>query len=302
MSTFKQIIERTNNLLKLFDQHIRINEYSRGSITLSTGQILSGDKFKKIKGYILNKNTTIWIENFDKIINDEISEKDIKHQLAVSRGKKSWALNSETIRKNLNTGIPWSKGKIGLGKGRKHTDETKKKISIKNSGENNGMYGTTMSTSDKKLRSDIMNNLISVGKFTPNSNNRNTHFESSFDNKRYRSSWEALYQYHNQYAEYETLRIQYLLDNKNRVYIVDFIDHINKLVIEVKPKELCVGQKWQAKLKSLFEWATNNGYTVIIADKLWLTSNILFPDLSRFDSNTSKKIGDLYEINKKNRN
>lgn len=67
-------------------------------------------------------------------------------------------------------------------------------------------------------------------------------FESSFDNKRYRSSWEALYQYHNQYAEYETLRIQYLLDNKNRVYIVDFIDHINKLVIELNLKNYVLGK------------------------------------------------------------
>lgn len=29
MSTFKQIIERTNDLLKLFDQHTRIINYSR---------------------------------------------------------------------------------------------------------------------------------------------------------------------------------------------------------------------------------------------------------------------------------
>ena len=44
----------------------------------------------------------------------------------------------------------------------------------------------------------------------------------------------------------------------------------------------------------------DNEYKVIIADKLWLTSNIPFPDLNRFDKNTARKIGELYEINKKN--
>jgi hypothetical protein len=74
-----------------------------------------------------------------------------------------------------------------------------------------------------------MKQKILSGEFTPNSNNRNTHWESTFNNNTYRSSWEALYQYFNQDAEYEKLRIEYNINNTAKIYIVDFVDHVNKI-------------------------------------------------------------------------
>lgn len=204
--------------------------------------------------------------------------------------------------KNLNTGIPWSKVKPGTFTGNKHSAETTKRISQKNSGNRNGMYGKVHTDEEKSNRSRIMKNLILAGQFRPNSSNRFNRWDATFDDKKYRSSWEALYHYHNQQAKYEQLRLLYILDNKEYVYIVDFIDHINQLVIEVKPSNLYKGPKWEAKYTVLSNWAKQHDYQILLVDQQWLTSNIICPDLTRVDSNTARKIGNLYETDKSCRN
>jgi hypothetical protein len=290
-----------NEQLEKYQQKLRIIEYTAQFISLSNGCIISGAERKKFSARF-RATTSIWIEKFDAIMNGEISETEIKHLLAVQRGKKCQALHGEKIKLNLNTGIPWMKGKFGLFVGHKHTEETKKKISQKNSGKRNGMFGRVHSDEHKKQLSVKMKSLILTGQFTPNSNNRNTYWDATFDGKQYRSSWEAMYQYYNQNAEYETLRIPYLWNGDNHVYIVDFVDHISKLAIEVKPKELFKGDKWAAKYDALVEWAIAQNYTVLLVDQHWLSSQSSSPDLDRFDNKTAHKIGKLYETGKSNRN
>lgn len=90
------------------------------------------------------------------------------------------------------------------------------------------MFGVKLSDADRLKKSVIMKQLILNGKFTPNSNNRNTHWKSTYKGQAFRSSWEALYACLNETAEYETLRISYTLDDREFVYIVDFIDHDKK--------------------------------------------------------------------------
>lgn len=293
--------ELLNTKLVEHNQSIRVIDYSCNTITLSNGETLQGNKFEKFKKRVMNKKTDLWVNNIDKLVNGTITETEIKSELASIGGKSVQKKYGSIIKQNLNTGTSWNAGTKGQNIGTlvPRSQTVKDKISKKNSGTSNGMYGVKMSDDAKKIKSDLMKKKILLGEFTPNSNNRNTHWDSTFNGKKYRSSWEALYQYINQSAEYEKLRIEYTFNGVTKIYIVDFIDHTNKQLIEVKPRELCTGEKFQSKMSALSEWAKTYNYKIIIVDKQWLQNQLLEIDYTKFDVNTAQKIKALYEINKK---
>ena len=295
-------IQKFNHVLSKHNQQTRVVEYSSNHIKLSTGHVITGSEKKLFRSRLLYATHDLWATRFDDLLAGVVTPDQIKHELAVQRGKKCQTLHGDKIRLNLNTGIPWTKGKPGTFTGMSHRAETKATISEKNSGSNNGMWGKTHSQEVKDNQSSLMKNLILSGQFTPNSNNRNTHWETTYNGQKYRSSWEALYQHHNTSAQYEILRIIYDWESKQRVYVVDFIDHVSKLVVEVKPRELCKGAKFAAKWSALQEWAKTNNYTALLVDKEWFKQNTVCPDLSLFDEKTAHKIGQIYEARKKNRN
>lgn len=294
-------IDKLNAILEQHQQNLRVIEYKNkkhiSEISLSNGIILLGNAALRFKRRIDNKNTDLWVKNADKLYNGVISAAEIKSELAKIGGINCQKIHGEKLRKNLNTGVPWIKGRRGVNC-HTHTEETKKKISLKNSGSGNGMYGRHMSDEDKQKKSLMIKRKILNGEFTPNSNNRNTHWDVTYEDKKYRSSWEALYQYLNPGAEYEVLRIEYQLYNKNYVYIVDFVDYENKCVVEVKPRELCTGDKFLAKFNALTKWANDNEFRVIIVDREWFISNSKEIDYTKFDDNTVRKIKKIYEISK----
>lgn len=294
---------KINNRLEEFSQKTRITDLTVGRVTLNTGLILSGNAAGKFIKRVMNVKILDWVKNIDKLLSGEVSDKQIKAISFAIGGKACQKLHGTKLRKNLNTGTPWNAGTAGQNIGTKgpRPQEIKDKISQKNSGTRNGMFGVKMSDKEKEHLSNTMKDKILKGEFTPNSNNRNTHWESMFNGVKYRSSWEAWYQYVNPTAEYEILRISYVLGSATKIYIVDFIDHASKLVIEVKPKELCTGEVFEAKMKALTNWAINNQYDVLVVDKEWLIKNpVHTKDLVKFDEATIKKIKGLYEINKKN--
>jgi uncharacterized FlaG/YvyC family protein len=297
--TVQQMIDILNEILKKNGQLIRITNYSGNSITLSTGITLTNNEKHRFVKRITNSKTELWVTNIDKLLCGNVTEQEIRAMLSAIGGRAVQKKHGNAIKKNLNTGTPWNIGTKGQNIGtRDHLSQiVKNKISLKNSGPGNGMYGVKMSDADKEMRSQIMKSKILAGTFTPNSNNKNTHWDATLDGTAYRSSWEALYQYINEFAEYESLRITYELNAENHVYIVDFVDHHNKQVIEVKPRELCLGEKFTAKMYSLNEWAKNNRYTVLLVDKEWLQAQIMDIDYNRFDDKTAKKIKALYETN-----
>lgn len=179
-------------------------------------------------------------------------------------------------------------------KGKEIAKNTGKKISVSLKEFHKTIEGETARKKSAEVNSKIMREKILSGKFTPNSNNRNTHWDAEFNGKKYRSSWEALYQYHNPYAKYESLRILYTYNNKESIYIVDFVDHLNKIVTEVKPKELLLDEKTKSKISSLRKWAQLNGYAVLIfgLDEI---KNTPEPDYSLFDEFTTTKLKRIYE-------
>ena len=296
------MIDKFNAKLAEYNQLVRVVEYCGKSITLSTGETLINNDKDRFCKRLINDKTTLWVSNIDNLLSGKITVKEIKSSLSKIGGTSAQKKHGAIIKKNLNTGIPWNAGTKGqnIGTLGPRPQSVKDKISKKNSGAGNGMYGIKMSAADKKKKSDAMKKKILSGEFTPKTNNRNTHWDSTFDGKPYRSSWEALYQFINQSAEYEKLRIEYELDGNTKIYIVDFIDHQNKLVVEVKPRELCVGKKFNSKITALTKWADSNNYTILLADKEWLASQNIDIDYTRFDNKTTKKIKTLYETNQKN--
>lgn len=299
LKTPQAMMNKINNLLSQYQQTTQVDEWAGTEITLSNGMVLRNKEKQRFVKRVTNTKTDLWIKNIDKLLHGEISECEIKSSLAALGGKAAQKKHGNIIKENLNTGTSWNAGTKGKNIGTRGPlpQSVKNKISLKNSGHGNGMYGVTMSEVDKKKRSAIMKKKILLGEFTPNSNNRNTHWESSFNGRKYRSSWEALYQHINPLAQYEILRVEYMFNNNTHIYIVDFVDHINKLVVEVKPTELCIGDKFLAKMIALTNWAKENKYSVVIADRAWFKRQNIVIDYSKFDNNTTRKIKSLYETN-----
>jgi len=208
-----------------------------------------------------------------------------------------WRKN-QSKEQRLAKGRKISQGKLSFYQTEKGK-ETAKEIGRKNSIKLKEFYQTEKGKEIIKRtslkNSKIMKEKILLGEFTPNSNNRNTHWDSSYNGKKYRSSWEALYQYFYPDDEYETLRIEYKINSINSIYILDFINYNNKIVTEVKPAELCNGEIFITKYKALECWALKNNFTIQIADQHFFKKHGIPSNLECFDNNTKRKILKLYE-------
>jgi hypothetical protein len=294
-------IEKFNKILKECYQHLQAEKISSKEIVLSNGLILNSERDIRLCKRRVMTGDNVWKEHFDQVysINKEqrlSAEKECRSLTSTKGGVNCQKKHKEKIKSNLNTGIPWNKGMKGnYPYSHSCSEDAKKRISNANRGEKNGMFGKKHSVEEKQIKSQKMKELILLGKFTPNSNNRNTHWDSFYRDKKYRSSWEALYQSIDKEAEYETVRIPYKLDNKDHIYIIDFVNHKNKTLIEVKPRELLKDKKTQAKISAAKEWCNNNGYNFVVADKEYFTSRPMPRDLADFDIKTQNKIRNLYE-------
>lgn len=295
-------ITQFNKMLKEHNQHLQAEKITGKKVILSNGLIINSARDVRLCKKRVTTGDTIWAENFDRLYvldkeQRDVVEKECKSLISSKGGISCQRKYGEKIKSNLNTGTPWNKGLKGnYPYSFSRSDKTKEKISKSNRGEKNGMFGKTLTEEEKQYRSVRMKEKILSGEFTPNSNNRNTHWDAFYKNKKYRSSWEALYQYFDNEADYETLRISYTFNNKNYIYIVDFVNHKTNTVVEVKPKELINDKKTQAKILAAQRWCGDNKYTFVLADKEFLTSNAFPTDLTDFDIKTQKKIRKLYEV------
>lgn len=298
-------IKKMNSINQRLSDHgqlARITNMSAESLTLNNGMIYTGLAASRFVKRVMNKKVLDWVKNTDNLLDGVITESQIKGISLSMRGKACQQKHKEKIRKNLNSGEPWNKGKTGVQTGwskglTKDTDPRVAKLA--KFGDKNGMFGTKMSDEQKNNHSKIMKESILSGRFTPNSNNRNTHWDAEFSSKKFRSSWEAWYQSLNPESEYETLRILYKIDGQEKVYIVDFINHSNRTVVEVKPKELTTSKAFLSKWEALVLWGEENRYTPILVTKQWLIDNTQSIDYSLFDKKTSEKIKRIYETSKK---
>lgn len=299
----KKKMDRANLRLTEYNQKTRLIELTSTALTLNTGIVLYGNNANKFIKRVMNLKITEWVKNIDNLLGGIVTEAEIKSLSFAIGGRACQKIHGEKIKQNLNNGIPWNKGKkelqIGWAKGlTQHTDDRIKQFA--KFGEKNGMFGVKMSDENKVKHSKRMKDSILNGSFTPNTNNRNTHWDAIYLERKYRSSWEAWYQYIDPESEYETLRIEYTLDDIRKIYIVDFVNHRTKTVVEVKPIELTSTKEFKAKWEALSVWAQENKYVAILATKNWLVQHTTEMNYSFFDPRTADKIRKLYETSKKN--
>jgi hypothetical protein len=324
LKTNEMMLNELNFILQRHKQKLRILNYLSDEIQLSNGTVLCGLNKKKCVKRLKVELHSLWRDNFDIVYGSdkELSEgkiKEIKRYGSAKGGISVQEKYGDVIKKNNLTAAGWSKGidhnsyvkkdgtkwKPNPNKGlTKDTSETiRVKYSEGRMGYKNPMFGVEHTEEYKKEQSDRMKTKILSGEFTPNTNNRLTHYEVVFNNKKWRSSWEAVFHYLYPEYEYEKLRIPYEFNGEKYIYIVDFVDHNNKIAVEVKPIELFKDAKTSAKFAALELWCKENGY---IAKKF--TQNEIYfckdkIEVSLFDENTQKKILGLlkiYEANQKN--
>lgn len=297
-------IEKFNSILIEHGQTTIAISITGDLIVLSNGVVIDDRRsVKKCKKRVMQGHP-IWKTEFDNLYNLDLkirktAEEYARKQTSKAGGVACQQKNGSKIRNNLNCGIPWNKGLKGkYPYSRPHDEISKSKISAANSGPNNGMYGKKMSEFQKQHRSKVMKQKILSGQFTPNSNNRNTHWDAYYKGKKYRSSWESLYQYFDNLAEYEILRIPYEFENQEFVYITDFVNHTTKQIIEVKPTEMLNNKKTSAKISAAKKWCRDHGYEFVLADKKYFLDKGFPNSLNEFDIRTQHKIIKLYETKK----
>lgn len=92
----------------------------------------------------------------------------------------------------------------------------------------------------------------------------------------FHSRWEAIFQLEHPDYEYEKLRLPYTNDsNKSCVYIVDFICHSRKEIVEIKPIWQMNTPNVIIKCNTAKEWANSNGYTFTVINDSYFKDKVL---------------------------
>lgn len=307
--SYKELLNYYNLFLEKNLQKIRIINLNKSELVLSNGKKII--EYKQRVNFFNRCKSKIFGDKIDIIYGDEsqINEeflKNIKKQISSEAGKKCQNLHKENIKKNLNNGIPWNKGlknderiKIWNKGQTKNNNEVLKKFSEERTGIGNPMFGVKLSEDFKNKKSKLMKEKIISGEFTPNIHNSKTHWQIEFNGKKYRSSWEVVFQYLNPLCEYEKIRISYMLDGKEKIYITDFVDNQNHILYEIKPKEFLTNVKIKAKEKSAIEWCKQNGFIFKIISQEYFIKNLEFIRKSNLSNKIKTKMEKLYEISKK---
>ena len=168
-----------------------------------------------------------------------------------------------------------------------HSEKTKCLISLKNQITHSSTdYKEKHAESRIKSRqkqSETMKRKIESGNFTPNSNNwrRSVSFKLNIDEEEhtFRSKWEAIFYLMNLENSnkllFEFIRIPYCYENKEHIYIVDFVDINKNKIFEVRPKCRQNLPKEKEKFLSAMSWATKNNFEFILIDEDWFSENKL---------------------------
>lgn len=288
--------------------NIKIKEKNLNSIIVED----LGDSVK-FKSQIIEKKYKVlrrlsninYLKYFDQIYNTNIDEKlkiekKLKSLACSKGGIANQKKNYEQIQQNLHKNPPWNKGTKGLTVGwaagkNKFNNKQMFELSESRKGTGNPMFGKKLSNNTKEKLSTIMKEKILNGEFTPNIKNSNTHWQVKYNNKVYRSSWEALFHKFNNNYEYEKLRLPYFYENKKKIYIVDFICYQLKHIVEIKPKSHTTSKIQVAKEIALQEFCQCNGYTYDVYDEEWFRNNFSLSDITDFDDTTQSKLRSLFK-------
>lgn len=156
-------------------------------------------------------------------------------------------------------------------------------ISDRQMGENNTSHRMTEETFIGMCRknSKKMKENIKEGRFIPNITNSwaKSRCDISFNrngenvNIKTRSTWDAYFQLYNTHLLYEKLIIGYKFKKEYHNYIVDFVDHENKIIYEIKPNSTAKDIKNLAKERYARKWCKDNGYRYVMIKNRWFKRN-----------------------------
>lgn len=280
----KSSLDWFNEMLSRFDIDFVCVSYDVNTLTLSNGVILNRSDLVKLRRRLVGmctENSMITPKNINDLYSGDSykvtnAEKEIKQNTASLGGKRLMSsengkLTIERAKKNISSFTsthafkkghqPWNKNLT------KENNKIVRNMAEKRTGPDNWMFGRKMSQENKELRSQTMIKMISDGDFTPNVMNHLTRKNIEYNGKKYRSSWEVIFAFHNPDYDYETLRIPYRFDDKNRIYLVDFVNHNTRVVCEIKPHSMKQNHKNNAKRDALGLWCVENGYTMVEVDE-----------------------------------
>lgn len=193
----------------------------------------------------------------------------IKMSIALSGRKQTQVSINKRIESRRNNGRPWTSEKH-----KKLMSVISKKLHL------DPIYRSKINTLQaRKKQSETMKLKILRGEFTPCITNSWTKWKSKVilsDNsiKKFRSTWDATFWYLNQDTKYEKIRIPYFdSENKQHIYIVDFVDEQNKILYEIKPDALKENSINQCKFNVANKWCFENNYQFKIISDEWFKEN-----------------------------
>ena len=281
------LVEEYNQKLKSESQTIAVVSWSAGRVELSNGIILSANEIRKFRMHVNSPTLKHRIDElYGSNTNDQIRTlliKKIQQENASIKNKLYWQKLDPVVveqkrehmrkiqkmvdRSSISFPEPWNKGRT------KHDDRRLMKNSEDRTGEKNPMYGHRWPDEYKLQKSEWAKDRIERGTWTPHVHNSRTHWDCQYNGKRYRSSWEAMYASINPHDLYEHVRIPYVVNNRRKIYIVDFCNHETKTLTEIKPIAHTHTAEYCAKVKAAEDWCDANGYVFIVVTEHYFVYN-----------------------------
>ncbi len=314
---YSDLIQKYNDILYQYQINLKITNWTMSQLLLTSSIILTGTEIRKFrsrcKSPFLVSHFDIIYSEIDSNVRDTLVKTYVKQNVSNIR-KRSWNELSNDAQEQRRThmrqirtlvdydnkpkSIPWSKGKT------KHDDERLLKLSNDRRNTGNPMYGRKHSDAMKKKKSEQLKLKILSGKWTPHIHNSRTHWTCSYEGIKYRSSWEAMYASLNPRDTFETIRIPYVFNGQQKIYIVDFCNTTTNVLTEIKPMVHQSTEQFVKKVTAATKWCEENGYTFrILGEQYFIDqfNNIPFDklDIPNIKSKLSKII---YEANKTNQN
>lgn len=266
---------KTNQALEGVGANLRIDVYNPSGLTLlSNGMELDRSEFLRFERRVKSPYFSKVIDSLYSLDRDmsKAALKEVKRECSMFGAKANLERNREAFisrgviglqiaRERGNCG--YKKGNVPFNKGKnKDNSELYAKMSADRTGAGNPMYGRVRGPEYRALKSRIAKELIRSGKFTPNVMNSRTSKSLLWNGRKYRSSWEVIFARCNPSYSYETLRVPYSFEGRDRNYLVDFVDHEQKIAVEIKPDSQAASNICIAKMDALQEWTATNGYTI----------------------------------------
>lgn len=274
-----KLMQRVNNELTDLGATIRVVSYEIDKALLNNGLQLDRAGWVSLRDRISGCQESR--ENIDRLFSVDA---DVRRATAMMV-RKSGALrgaastldrhrdaliaqatrNIETARTNGICGykkgnVPWNSGLT------KETHPILARIADDRTGAGNPSFGKSPSKETRLRQSMSIGKKIASGEFKPNVINSLTSKSYCYMGVSYRSSWEVIFAHFHPECSYETLRVSYTEANHERTYLVDFVDHTNRIVYEIKPLSFRQRNRNMLKEAALIGWCRENGYTCTTVD------------------------------------